>query len=461
MPSPAAEWVISTLHFPSRLTGYSMKILNKKVGKPVKNSKKTVGILACAFLYSSMYLLPYIKYIFYDAVVAASGFTNTQIGFCLTVYIIACIIGTLPSGYISDKLSPKKLLVISGVGHAILSFLYLMFIQNYVITLVIYFGMGITSVLLFWSPVFKAVSQSGSQEEQGKLYGWFESFNGVGSMVFNFGALWVFARITGGAVAALKGVVIFYAAMSAVATLMVLFLYRPELAAAADEHKSEEKEKPSSKEILAVLKMPRVWLFSLLALGVYGFYAGSSYLTPYFSTVLGISVVFSGSLATIKNYGTRFVGAPVAGAICDKIGRLKFLVIGFCITIVLMIAFMLMPPKAGLLVPIMILMFALALVNVSMKGVQFAALDDIGVDPKVNGMAIAIATLVGYNMPDMLLHPLFGAILDANEPIAAYKMIFAVLLGLLVLGLIVTIILMAITKKDKKKENGKASNKAA
>ena len=35
----------------------------------MKKWKGMVGVLACAFLYSSMYLLPYIKYIFYDAIV--------------------------------------------------------------------------------------------------------------------------------------------------------------------------------------------------------------------------------------------------------------------------------------------------------------------------------------------------------------------------------------------------------
>ena len=187
-----------------------------------------------------------------------------------------------------------------------------------------------------------------------------------------------------------------------------------------------------------------------MVMGVYGFYCGSSYLTPYFSTVLGVSVVFSGSLATLKNYGTRLAGAPIAGLICDKIGRLKFLVIGFVLAIVLMIVFMMMPASGSALIPIMILMFALALVNVAMKGVQFSALDEIGVDQSVNGMAIAIASLIGFNLPDVALHPIFGAILDKNEPVAAYKIIFGCLLGLLILGFVMSILLLLSRNKAAK-----------
>ena len=415
----------------------------------MKNLKKYLGIFACGLLYSSMYLLPYIKYIFYDAIAEATGFTNTQIGFTLSVYIIASIICTIPSGWLADKYDPKKMLVISGIAHTIFSIMALIFIRSYVMTLVCFFLLGISSLLGFWSPVFKAVSMAGPVEEQGKNYGLFEGFNGIGSMLFNFGALWVYGAVTDGSVAALKGVYIFYIASSLVSTLLVAFLYHAELDAAASETKKEPEKKASTKEIFAVLKMPKVWLFALMVFGIYGFYCGSSYLTPYFSTVLGVSVVFSGSLATLKNYGTRLVGAPIAGAICDKIGRLKFLIIAAAVAIALMIAFMLMPASQSALIPIMVLMFALALVNVSMKGVQFSAIDEIGVDQSVNGMAISVATLVGFNLPDVALHPIFGAILDANEPTAAYKIIFACLLGLLVLAFVMSLVLYAMNRKNK------------
>lgn len=417
----------------------------------MKNSRKFLGIFACALLYSSMYLLPYIKYIFYDAVVAATGFTNTQIGFTLSIYIVASIISTIPSGWLADKYDPKKMLVLSGIAHTVFSIMALLFIRSYTMTLVCFFLMGISSVLGFWSPVFKAVSMAGSAEEQGKNYGLFEGLNGVGSMIFNFGALWVYGLVTDGSVAALKAVYIFYIASSLVSTLLVAFLYRAQLDAVSAETKAEPQKKASSKEIFSVLKMPKVWMFAFLVFGVYGFYCGSSYLTPYFSTVLGVSVVFSGALATLKNYGTRLVGAPIAGAICDKIGRLKFLTIAAAVAIALMIAFMLMPASSSALIPIMILMFALALVNVAMKGVQFSALDEIGVSQSVNGMAISLASLIGFNLPDVALHPIFGAILDANEPAAAYKIIFACLLGLLVLAFLMSLILSAMNKKNKAK----------
>ena len=115
-----------------------------------------------------------------------------------------------------------------------------------------------------------------------------------------------------------------------------------------------------------------------------------------------------------------------------------------------MIVFILMPASPSALIPVMILMFALALVNVSMKGVQFSVIDEIGVDQKVNGMAISLASLIGFNLPDVALHPICGALLDAFDAVTAYKLIFYILLGMLVLGFVTAVILLRLVNKDKK-----------
>ena len=170
-----------------------------------------------------------------------------------------------------------------------------------------------------------------------------------------------------------EAVYIFYIASSVVSTLLVAFLYHAQLDAVDTENKEkpEQEKRASTKEIFRVFKMPKVWMFSLMVFGVYGFYCGSSYLTPYFSTVL-VSSCFSAPRTTETTANPLASALPVRRLrICDKIGRLKFMVIGFIVAIVLMIIFMMMPASNSALVPIMILMFALALVDVAMKAYSF------------------------------------------------------------------------------------------
>ena len=71
-------------------------------------------------------------------------------------------------------------------------------------------------------------------------------------------------------------------------------------------------------------------------------------------------------------------------------------------------------------------------------------------------MAISIASLIGFNLPDVALHPIFGAILDKNDPAAAYKIIFACLLGLLCLAFVMSIVLFLTQKKDKQAKKSEA-----
>lgn len=79
------------------------------------NSKlrKYLTIIALGLAGGSIYFLPYIKYVFYDAQISTMGITNTQSGLMLTMYTIGNMILYIPGGIIADKVSPKKALVIS------------------------------------------------------------------------------------------------------------------------------------------------------------------------------------------------------------------------------------------------------------------------------------------------------------------------------------------------------------
>lgn len=45
-----------------------------------KNVKRILALLAVGFGHGIIYLLPYMKTVFYDQMIAATGFTNAQLG---------------------------------------------------------------------------------------------------------------------------------------------------------------------------------------------------------------------------------------------------------------------------------------------------------------------------------------------------------------------------------------------
>lgn len=57
----------------------------------------------------------------------------------------------------------------------------------------------------------------------------------------------------------------------------------------------------------------------LAVFATYSTYQTLSYFTPYFTNVLGATVVGSGAIAIIRTYGIRIVGAPLGGYMGDRI----------------------------------------------------------------------------------------------------------------------------------------------
>ena len=98
--------------------------------------RKYLTVLALGLAGGSIYFLPYIKYVFYDAQIAAMGISNTQSGLLMTMYTVGNMILYIPGGIVADKVKPKKALVVSLLGTAVLSYIYA-FSLNFAISMVI------------------------------------------------------------------------------------------------------------------------------------------------------------------------------------------------------------------------------------------------------------------------------------------------------------------------------------
>lgn len=130
------------------------------------NSKlrKYLTVLSLGLAGGSIYFLPYIKYVFYDAQIAAMGISNTQSGLMMTMYTVGNMILYIPGGIVADKVKPKKALIVSLLSTAALSYLYA-FTLNFTIAMVIWLGLSFSTAFVFWSSLMKAVRIIGTEEE--------------------------------------------------------------------------------------------------------------------------------------------------------------------------------------------------------------------------------------------------------------------------------------------------------
>lgn len=381
-------------------------------------ARKYLTIIALGLAGGSIYFIPYVKYVFYDAQIAAMGINNTQSGLLLTMYTIGNMVLYIPGGYLADKVSTKKALIISLVATSVLTWVYA-FSLNFVVSMIIWLGLSFSTAFVFWSALMKAVRIVGTEEEQGFMYGLYYACNGIAAALTSFISLYAYNTagedIKSGFVRGVNasGVVVLIAA------ICLVFLMKEDAGKVTTE---SDDDKISLPMVGKVLKSPVVWILSIVILCGYGLKSSVSYFNPYLTEVVGVSAVNSGIFSIINNYLLLLL-APVGGILADKVFKstCKWLSVSFVILAVLFGGVLLIPSDISPMVASIYTLLPGA-VTMMMYGVVFSSVSEAGISRTMTGTVIGISSIIGY-LPDSIYSVLFGKWLD-NKGAAGYTNIF-------------------------------------
>ena len=418
------------------------------------NVKRFLLLFALGVAYGFMYVMPYMKSSFYDQMIAAMGCTNAQLGFLMTYYTIALTISYLPGGWIGDKFNPKPVLLASIFGQAILSFLFMFTYQSYAMAVIIWCLMALTGGFAFWPSLMKGIRMTGTDEEQGRIFGIFEALNGCASLLLSFIMLGIMAIAgAGDLVTGFKSAVACMGGLSIVSGLLILVLMPKDATYGATEE--EKAATITVRDYIDTFKIPGVWIMAILVWCYVTVSAVASYLTPYSTNVLGMSAVLAASIGTIRTYGCRLIGGPLGGFLADKAFHSvsKEQVLGQLACLVTLGVFLIIPSGINGTVLVILLL----LVGVAMflcKGTYFSVQPELGIPTTVSATAVSIATLIGY-LPDMFVHTMFGNWIDTYGN-AGYSRIIMYGVGTCVLGAVAAIIAVRQSKKVRERAEGAA-----
>lgn len=418
------------------------------------NVKRFLLLFALGVAYGFMYVMPYMKSSFYDQMIAAMGCTNAQLGSLMTYYTIALTISYLPGGWIGDKFNPKPVLLASIFGQAILSFLFMFTYQSYAMAVIIWCLMALTGGFAFWPSLMKGIRMTGTDEEQGRIFGIFEALNGCASLLLSFIMLGIMAIAgAGDLVTGFKSAVACMGGLSIVSGLLILFLMPKDATYGATEE--EKAATITVRDYIDTFKIPGVWIMAILVWCYVTVSAVASYLTPYSTNVLGMSAVLAASIGTIRTYGCRLIGGPLGGFLADKAFHSvsKEQVLGQLACLVTLGIFLIIPSGINGTVLVVLLL----LVGVAMflcKGTYFSVQPELGIPTTVSATAVSIATLIGY-LPDMFVHTMFGNWIDTYGN-AGYSRIIIYGVGTCVLGAVAAIIAVRQSKKVRERAEGAA-----
>ena len=411
-----------------------------------KGVNRWIVLFVLALTCGLIYQLPYLRYSYYDQMIAAFAVTNVQLGTFMTAYGLGSLPCYILGGIFAMKFSDKALLpagtILTGAAG-----LWFATFPSYGATLFIHFFWAFSTSLIFWPAAINFVRGLGNSSEQGRLYGLFEGMRGICATVIGLGIVALFNAAMS-ELAGLRTVILTYSAIN-IGLGVILFFFVP-------NNKEEKKalaiaagQSSLLKGFGAALKMPITWAATGIVFFTMMVFDCLGYTTPYLTGCLGATAAFAAAFGTIRTWGLQFVGGTTGGIIADKIGSsAKTLIGGFAIIVIGFVILNLLPVKSSMVWPaaIFILIFGTALyVN---RGVYFAVLDEARVPANINAAVVGIVSAIGFT-PDAFIYTIIGYFLDTYPGTLGYQITFWMAAACGLGGLICALIAVRIIKKDK------------
>lgn len=413
-----------------------------------KGANRWLVLFILALTCGLIYQLPYLRYSYYDQMLAAFALTHTQLGTFMTAYGLGSLPCYILGGIFAMKFSDKVLLPAGSILTGLAGLWFATF-PGYGSALFIHFFWAFSTSLIFWPAAINFVRGLGDSSEQGRLYGLFEGLRGICATIIGLGIVALFNAAMS-EIAGLRTVILTYSAIN-IALGVLLFFFVP-------NNKEDKKamalaagQSSLVKGFGAALKMPITWAAAGIVFFTMMVFDCLGYTTPYLTGCLGATAAFAATFGTIRTWGLQFVGGTCGGFIADKVGSsAKTLIGGFAVIIIGFVVLNLLPVKSSMIWPaaIFIMIFGIALyVN---RGVYFAVLDEAHVPANINAAVVGIVSGIGFT-PDAFIYTIIGHFLDTYPGTLGYQITFWMAAACGLGGLICALIAVRIIKKDKAK----------
>lgn len=402
--------------------------MSEKTASKLKNNMGRLVILTTAG--SLIYGLPYFRSYYYDAYLEVYHLTNTQMGTFGSIFGVLGAISYLFGGIVADMISPRMIMSVSLILTGAAGLLHLTN-PSYGMLVLIYLIWGFTSLFAFWPALLKGLRGLAAENEQSKAFGFMEGGRGIVNAlhlaitlaIFNF-----FSK-TAGNLAGLNGVITFYSIVVILLGILTFLLMKN------DKEQTKKGEKLSFRQVIDVLKMPAVWILSLILCCTYTMNISMFYFTPYATASFGITATAAAVVTMMAQY-IRPISSIGGGILADRLGRSKMMFIGFIfmgISTAVLVLFknVSIPLFIGLCIIIYLAMY----LN---YGVVFSMMEEGGVPAHVAGTAIGVVCTLGY-LPEVVCPVLAGHVLDTYTELG-YKYYFMGVAAVMFISIIALIL---------------------
>ncbi|MEY8261568.1 MFS transporter [Oscillospiraceae bacterium 50-60] len=419
-----------------------MTKLLQKLGLDEKMAKNFWAIIIVAFGGAIIYGLPYFRYDYYDAYLEVYHLTDLQMGVFGSILGVFGMISYLFGGIVADRFSTRTILTVSLIGTGLGGFVHLLPL-SYGALVCLYAFWGISSLFAFWPCCIKAVRILSGHGDQGKAFGFFEGGRGIGAALMASGAVIAFkigAGQIGDQVLGMRAAIVFYSVLTILMGVLAWFTVKDE--------KMEKSDRVTFKGIGELLKMPAVWIISIVTLCNYVFTLSLYYFTPYMTEILGATVTFAAAVAASKRWFS-LLGNVGGGIVTDKVGTGRMLFISFLAIAVGTAAMLLLPQAGSSIWPFTILFIIIYIFYNVNYAMTWAMMDEGAIPERLSGSAAGLISTIGY-LPEIFVSLVAGATLEKYSGVTGYQRYFTFVIVMMVIGTVFVAVWLVYLKKQKK-----------
>jgi predicted MFS family arabinose efflux permease len=288
---------------------------------------------------------------------------------------------------------------------------------------------GVTTILFFWAAMLRAVREWGGPLAQGRAFGWLDGGRGLVAALAASAMVALFVLLAPGddlapaaRRAALVAIILAY---SAATLASALWIWR-----ALPRHTLAAPSAWQLRDIVAVVRLPAVWLQALIVVCAYCAYKGLDNYALYARDALGASEAYAASLAASGAY-VRPLAAVAAGYCADRCGVSRVIVGLFGVLVIAYAAL------ATLNTAWTVLLYANIVISFAavfaLRGVYFALTSVARVPLFATGTAIGVVSVIGYT-PDIFFAAVAGRLLDRTPGIGGHHDYFVLLAVIAIIG---------------------------
>ncbi len=364
----------------------------------MSKTQKWVSFFILAMTGGIVFQVGYIRYVFLEPTYQALGLSAQDYGNIVSIYGLVAMVSYFFGGWFADKFSPKKLIAVAMIGTAVCNF-WIASAPGYAGTLIAHVVMALMGMALYWSALVKAIGMLGHADEQGRMFGYLEGVRGIISTIVGFAGTAIVAAVAVPALGVLWLIRI-YGIIAVILGVLVWFV----VTESADQRAASERQAVTLKQLVNAAKNPYTWLIGGTIMSIYCSYTTLAYFSPLLQHQFGIGVALLGVIGVVRSYVFQFVAGPVSGIVADKVAKstprfLRWMFVGAAVIVAI---FLVLPRQNSLVWVALILMFVLTFFVFASRGVYWATVGEVGVDPNERGGMIGLASGLAY-LPDAVL----------------------------------------------------------